>query len=358
MENMQIELELEEKCSTVSYKCGKCPSEFVTEDELKTHCNNEHADLPPNEKCKEVNSECACAECHFKANDSAHLDLHMMSHAQKKDPVFNCGKCANVYKSFTDLAEHIDQQHKPPVLEMEPLQSCDLAEHIDQQHKPPVLEMVNPVELECLRSCDRCDFATEDADHLEDHFKKNIHNVHDINKSISEGVKKPVDVVKKPDDIAKKADDIAKKNTAIPDVVVMKPDSLVQKPDDLVTIPETLLECRKCSKEFSNKENLKKHIADDHIIVKVYNCTSCEHKTTSPQVLKLHAGKEHPTSKSQPLSIECKRCVFKSNDEDELNIHNQTEHMSTKVELNVVTSTPSTMTPLYVATMPTLPLLE
>ena len=48
----------------------------------------------------------------------------------------------------------------------------------------------------------------------------------------------------------------------------MKPDSLVQKPDDLVTIPETLLECRKCSKEFSNKENLKKHFADDYIIVK------------------------------------------------------------------------------------------
>ena len=40
VENMQIELELEKECSTVSYKCGKCPSEFVTEDELKTHCNN------------------------------------------------------------------------------------------------------------------------------------------------------------------------------------------------------------------------------------------------------------------------------------------------------------------------------
>ena len=31
VENMQIELELEVKCSTVSYKCGKCPSEFVKE---------------------------------------------------------------------------------------------------------------------------------------------------------------------------------------------------------------------------------------------------------------------------------------------------------------------------------------
>ena len=158
--NMPGVLELEEECSVVSYNCGKCSDVFVTAEELEAHCNADHSDLPLNvnkintilpTESTEGNSEFVCEDCAFKANDSAELDFHTPSHAHSNHTAYNCGTCTNVYKSFDDLAEHIDQQHKPE-LEMEPLQSCE-----------------------------RCDFTTEDVDELDDHYKNNIHNVHDIN---------------------------------------------------------------------------------------------------------------------------------------------------------------------------------
>ena len=88
---------------------------------------------------------------------------HEEEHGKRKDPiVYNCGKCEEKYFTFVRLAEHIDQQHKPDVVEEE-----------------------NPVVIEALKSCDRCNFETEDVINLNEHHAKDVHTVQNQNKSIS-----------------------------------------------------------------------------------------------------------------------------------------------------------------------------
>ena len=167
---------------------------------------------------------------------------------------YSCGKCDNKYSSLIDVNSHIDQHHKQIVV-----------------------DAVDPVEIEPLQSCDRCDFETESKEDLNTHYVKNIHIVQDKNKSIIE------------------------------------------------------VECKKCQKKFDNNTSLEKHMAEDHIIVNVFNCNTCKFKTTSMPALKKHAETVH----ALPQSITCEKCNFQSSDDNELKIHTQTLHKSTKVVLNV-----------------------
>ena len=86
-----IELELEEECSVVSYKCGKCHCAFGSDEDLQTHCDVEHADLSPTEininlptERKEVNSGLVCTECVFEAKDLADFNFHRESHVLRE----------------------------------------------------------------------------------------------------------------------------------------------------------------------------------------------------------------------------------------------------------------------------------
>ena len=151
---------------------------------------------------------------------------HEEEHGKRKDPiVYNCGTCEEKYFTFVHLAEHIDQQHKPDVVEEE-----------------------NPVVIEALKSCDRCDFETEDVRNLNEHYAKDIHTVQNQNKSISG------------------------------------------------------IECNKCLKKFDNNTSLEMHVQEDHIILKVYNCTSCDHRTTSLNEVKVHIDTSHTVVVEDPGS--------------------------------------------------------
>ena len=46
--------------------------------------------------------------------------------------------------------------------------------------------------------------------------------------------------------------------------------------------------CKKCSLQFDDQEELRRHMLKDHIIVNVYACTLCEYKTTLPSENKVH----------------------------------------------------------------------
>ena len=152
------------------------------------------------ESIKDVNrkKEFICDGCGFRCKSVDEYDGHVKSH---QITIYNCGKCELQYNSIQDVNIHIDLKHKP---------------------KPEVITEVDPVNLECLRSCDRCDFVADVEDDLKDHYVQSIHNIQDKNKTITED--------------AKEADEVC----------------------------ITILECKKCKKRFENESNLKKHIEEEH----------------------------------------------------------------------------------------------
>ena len=164
-----------------------------------------------------------------------------------------------------------------------------MAEHIDQQHKPVVVNVKICLPMDPLHSCEKCDFATEDVEELINHNAKGIHNVLDQNKSLNDDENKHVN----------KHVDVKEDEECIP------------------SIPDTLIECKKCKTTFNNNAELEKHISEDHIILKVYNCTAFTYKTTSGLELKTHFESLH----TSPLSIACEECDFKSCDDKEFNMH-------------------------------------
>ena len=57
--------------------------------------------------------------------------------------------------------------------------------------------------------------------------------------------------------------------------------------------------CKKCSMKFDDQESFKKHMKEKHIIINVYNCTSCDYRTTVLEDFKVHVDTIH-------LSVEVK----------------------------------------------------
>ena len=296
VDDSKDQLELEETCVDKNIKCEKCPDVFLTEDELKAHLQTEHVPMPPKLQTEDtpVNEQnevigVNCVECDFKAKDGDRLNVHMKSHVQNNEQqIFNCGTCENTYISFSEMAEHIDQQHKPVV--------------VNVQISLPI---------DSLHLCEKCDFATEDVEELRNHDAKGIHNVLDQNKSLHDDDNKHVNK-----HVDKKEDD-----------------------ERIPSIPDTLIGCKKCKKSFINTADLEKHMSEDHIILNVYNCTACTYKFTAAHELKNHFESLH----TSPLSIACEKCDFKSCDDKEMKMHTQTMHKPITVDLTVQdhTSPPS-----------------
>ena len=71
---------------------------------------------------------------------------------------------------------------------------CGIEEHMSAQHPS---DEINPkvelkarlpgtVEVESLFSCNQCDFDTDKSDNLIKHYKKSIHDVLNLNKTLDE----------------------------------------------------------------------------------------------------------------------------------------------------------------------------
>ena len=79
-------------------------------------------------------------------------------------------------------------------------------------------------------------------------------------------------------------------------------------------------ECTSCRKQYSTKENLRYHIAEEH--TKKFNCDSCKKSFKSEQELKLHDEKDHTTN------YDCNECDHQNTSEILLNKHIQLKHSS------------------------------
>ena len=219
-----------------------------------------------------------CTKCDFECKDEQTLTFHKSaSHenlvsGNEVPQIYNCGSCEKKCESFADMEEHINEEHKPSLVD----------------------EVTSDVEVETLQSCDKCDFTSEDVEVLSNHFAVGIHNILDQNKTLTSDEKKQVNAS--------------------------------------VTIsPEASANCKKCPKVFENEAALKKHMQEDHIIVNVYNCKKCEYKTTVREEFGGHLDTSHPPVQE----IACEGCAFTSIDEKVIEAHKQASHMSAKVDLNV-----------------------
>ena len=103
------------------------------------------------------------------------------------------------------------------------------------------------------------------------------------------------------------------------------------------------LMCSKCGKYFRTQTILSEHLEKNHIILRLYNCTSCDYGTTVQKELKMHIQSTHKSDnvlnchmcayKAIGLSnledhglkshniIKCNRCEYWAEDEDIMNNH-------------------------------------
>ena len=117
--------------------------------ELDEVCIIEESLIKPVEAIPAVETEeFTCEKCNFEGKDNAELTKHGETHM----PVYNCGKCLDKFKSFEDLAKHMDTLHNP-------------------KHKT--------VDAVALYSCGKCDFTSENLEDLDVHNQNNIHSVKD-----------------------------------------------------------------------------------------------------------------------------------------------------------------------------------
>lgn len=109
------------------------------------------------------------------------------------------------------------------------------------------------------------------------------------------------------------------------------------------TLPKANIKCKKYPKEFENEVILKKHLREDHIIVNVYNCTSCEYKTTTKEEFDDHVVARHPFLKdakeeqkkdTDELSVDtndvlqwsrCGFCEYTTKEANDLKHHESTQ---------------------------------
>ena len=312
------ELELEETCTAITVKCGNCHSTFSTKVELEAHCLDEHVQLPSFVKENQTKIQTVAREENCPEPVVEHIEVKEVTEVADNVPEIIAevsdvmGKMPEVVVDVPETVDNISvTMEVNPVTSENQTYSCgkcdnkyssliDVNSHIDQHHKQIVVDAVDPVEIEPLQSCDRCDFETESKEDLNTHYVKNIHIVQDKNKSLIEveckKCQKKFDnntslerhMAEDHTEDAKQADEEC--ITVLEDegeIIADIQDESVEKSPAPVS-SQTSFSCRKCSKRFDNKGNLEKHVDEEHIILNVYNCASCKHKTTALQEHRLH----------------------------------------------------------------------
>ena len=83
---------------------------------------------------------------------------HMLSHNEPSN--YKCELCEKVFNTQAESDQHTAAEHDQPV---------------EINHQPSSCQ--NTVEIVSLKSCDHCEFETENCDELMNHNQRNVHSV-------------------------------------------------------------------------------------------------------------------------------------------------------------------------------------
>ena len=153
-----------------------------------------------------------------------------------------------------------------------------LEEHVNHCHK-----------LKELLSCDQCDFDTENSSALKEHIDKNVHDIHNRNKSFGESG----DVLKETHSVNQKTP----VNTQMEDNFPVESNSqtVPQSKDKVADVaimretpPINRFICGQCSKSFDTIVECNTHVQSHKS-----KCYKCEFESDDKMQMKLHEKTQH-----------------------------------------------------------------
>ena len=275
--------------------CEFCDRSFIMKHSVNYHIATKHFDiakgLPTIQKVK-------CESCGFETRDPASLKQHK-STVHLKEKKYKCERCEKTIAYRLGLNNHIKVYHFSEVKE-EKCDHCDyrtqtkekLSRHITYYHKPKdhskrddchICEMSYPIKLS---------------------LTMHIASVHDETRYNLLKLTKYFNVICTYDAILNtEAILLGHKRVVHAEGKILHECTMCEykgktsqylKHHMKTHVKEKSFQCDKCPKAFNQNGHLQRHIARMHTKAnKKLNCDSCEYKTTTNQMLKLHVDAVH-----------------------------------------------------------------
>ena len=349
--------------------CKNCDKKFDNHTQLKKHKFTEHSKsfissetsvsyIKHSTRNNSIAEEMLpCEDITINMDDKTlEEENRMITHVPQKD----------VNKPQEDVFKQLKQLCLPSPSEN--LYEEDVCE--DRKQTPKIVE---DIQLECIYSCDKCDFESEVKKELEVHVVNNIHNVINSNKSLVDlnNVEACNEVV----------------HCYLCEHTTNDEKSMKLHSKDV----HGIVDCKKCDYSAEDQDILNNHMKK-HTGRIIFTCSICEFEATREFLLENHmemkhekkpglledpqceeCGKKFPlyflsryhicgpqytypcqvcpfvaidieeiinhvlmnhVKKSEP-KLKCKECDYSTLDETTLNSHKQTKHMSLKIDVSI-----------------------
>ena len=254
---------MEKEPPKVIFRCNICEKNLSSKGNLKTHNNARH---DPQGRAK-----------------------------SKKPRTFQCKKCVAAFKTPGQLKRHYQTTHD----NSGPLQCEVCSVMLENKIK---LRQHRVSHKERKYKCSMCDFKFSRPKKLDSHFLR-VHT--DLKKEeckVCGGFFNELDAHFK-----RRHTDINKKVCIVcGDVFKHLKNHLKRTACGLGKKMEATFNCELCTKKFTMKDGLKRHLKEVHEQIKKHACEQCEYRTFSRHNLKLHQGSIH--SGVRPTKQQCPHC--------------------------------------------------
>ena len=188
---------------------------------------------------------------------------------------------------------------------------CGIEEHMSAQHPS---DEINPkvelkarlpgtVEVESLFSCNQCDFDTDKSDNLIKHYKKSIHDVLNLNKTLDEA-----NSTQKEEQKASTTRKEERENVKYSCYLCQYETRNSREMDDHGASEHGIINCDKCEYRAEDFDIMKKHKLK-HTGRILFTCNICEFESSKQSMLAEHKESKHSNPKEMEMaSYECDRC--------------------------------------------------
>ena len=161
-----------------------------------------------------------------------------------------------------------------------------------------------PVRLESLLSCNQCDFDTDNNDSLLTHYKKNMHDVLNLNKTLEE--KNTTQEVEVETERIKEN----RNNTELSCHLCEYSTKVLREMEDHKFRKHGIINCDKCEYSAEDSDIMKKHKMK-HTGRILFTCNICEFETSKQSMLVEHKEAKHKSTEEinkEKTVFECNRC--------------------------------------------------
>ena len=201
-----------------------------------------------------------------------------------------CRVCDKLFDRVCSIQEHMSTQH----------QSEGMNTKVDFKANAP-----ENVEVESLFSCNQCDFDTNKSDYLIKHYKKNIHDIHNLNKTLEDDNTPQKDELQKGSSPRNQIEE----NVAYSCYLCKYETRSSREMDNHGSSKHGIIDCDKCEYRAEDFDIMKKHKMK-HTGRIVFTCNICEFESSKQSMLVEHKESKHRNSKewNEEEAIKCNRC--------------------------------------------------